>query len=149
MRPLLFFLAMLSLLAALFTTCGAKTSGRSKRAARPIIEFGHKGGNLRPYTIAIDEGGRVRVLAGAPPLKTHRIPAGKVQEIVNKARDDSFWKTGQTEAEQKPTLPDFGSVFIKVRVPGHTSRVIRREGAQVGPLGEFYQMLSDFVLATP
>jgi hypothetical protein len=120
-----------------------------KRASRYVIEFGHGGGNLRPYKIAIAEDGRVKVLEGAPPLKTKHVPSEKVRELLSQAANEDFWNAKQREDEAKPVLPDFGFVFVKVRVQSQPSRVINKRGPQAGPLGEYYQTLSDLVLAQP
>lgn len=115
-------------------------------AFRPVIEFGHQGGNLRPYRIGIDAGGQVKVLAGSPHLKADHIPAEKVQELLQMASDESFWKsTAADDARAQKMLPDFGFVFVRVHVTGQ--RAIYHRGRQTGPLGKFYTELSDLVLA--
>ena len=117
----------------------------SHQAFRPVIEFGHKGGNLRPFRIGIDESGRVKVLQGGPQLKVESIAAEKLQELLREASDDSFWKTSAAEeAQAQKILPDFGFVFVKVRSAGH--RVIYHQGRHTGPLGRFYDKLSELLL---
>lgn len=116
------------------------------RTFRPVIEFGHKGGNLRPYRIGIDASGQVRVLEGSPQLKADRIPAEKVQELLQMASDKNFWEsTAADDAQAQKVLPDFGFVFVRVRAAGR--RVIYHHGRYAGPLGKFYTQLSDLVLA--
>ena len=117
----------------------------SRQAFRPVVEFGHKGGNLRPYRIGIDASGQVKVLQGSPQLKAESIPAEKVQELVREASDDQFWKaSAEEEASAQKILPDFGFVFVKVRSAGH--RVIYHQGRPAGPLGRFYDQLSELLL---
>src|SRR3954470_11918710 len=83
---------------------------------RPVIEFGHKGGNLRPYRIGIDASGLVKVLQGSPQLKAESVAPEKVQELLREASDDQFWKAGAAQdAEAPKILPDFGFVFVRVR----------------------------------
>lgn len=120
----------------------AREQRKAFRTARPVIEFGHEGGNLRPYRIAIYKDGRVVALKGVPALKTSSIPIEKLDELVAKATDPNFWKRGRIES--RPTIPDFGFVFVRVRAP--SGRTIYRHGAQKGPLGEFYSLLSGIVL---
>jgi hypothetical protein len=146
------FLLVLTTTASVAWAGGAKGSvlrsapAVSSPAFRPVIEFGHKGGNLRPYRIGIDAGGHVKVLAGRPQLKVESIPAEKVEELLREASDDTFWKTSAEEdAQAKKILPDFGFVFVRVRAPG--GRSIYHQGRYAGPLGRFYDQLSEFLLA--
>jgi hypothetical protein len=115
------------------------------KAAQPAIEFGHEGGNLRPYKIAVFEDGRIEVIEGSPALKVRSISADKVKELVHKASSRTFWKGSHVEA--RPALPDFGFVFVKVRTPA--GKIIYHNGAQSGRLGEFYSQLSDLVIEKP
>lgn len=126
------------------------THARASLAFRPVIEFGHQGGNLRPYKIGIDANGQVRVLQGRPQLKTREIPAEKVQELVSLASDKTFWESSSAdEGQAQRGLPDFGSVFVRVRAAAGRQPVIYHHGRQAGPLGKFYAQLSDLVLAQP
>ncbi|HEV7374505.1 MAG TPA: hypothetical protein VGN95_07300 [Pyrinomonadaceae bacterium] len=126
------------------------THANAPLAFRPVIEFGHQGGNLRPYKIGIDASGRVRVLQGRTQLATNHIPAEKVQELVSMASDKSFWESSSADdAETKRGLPDFGFVFVRVRAAAGSQPVIYHHGRQTGPLGKFYAQLSDLVLAHP
>jgi hypothetical protein len=130
-------------------TAAAANAGRAFRA---VIEFGHEGGNLRPYKIGIDADGRVKVLEGGPQLKTRRISTEKVRELVLEASDKSLWESSAAAgaAATKKVLPDFGFVYIKVRaVDGRHSVVLDRHGQPTGTLGSFYEQLSDLVLAQP
>jgi hypothetical protein len=120
----------------------------ARLAFRPVIEFGHEGGNLRPYKIGIDANGRVKILAGNLQLKTERIPAEKVRELVTLASDKGFWESSAAdETEAQKVLPDFGFVFVRVKAAGR--RVIYHHGRQRGALGKFYAQLSDLVLEQP
>jgi hypothetical protein len=120
----------------------------ARLAFRPVIEFGHEGGNLRPYKIGIDGNGRVKILAGNLQLKTQRIPVEKVRELVSLASDKGFWESSEAvETEAPKVLPDFGFVFVRVRAAGR--RVIYHHGRQQGALGKFYAQLSDLVLEQP
>lgn len=114
-------------------------------ASRPVIEFGHEGGNLRPYRVAIYADGQVVNLEGIAPLKGDLIPPDKVKELVRKARDKRFWKSGPSK--KRPALPDFGFVFVKVRTA--SGRIINHTGAQIGPLAEYYSLLTDLVFQKP
>ena len=156
MRLLRTFLTILILL-AFVSTAGAAQTQRSKSAtasskpasvthsSRPVIEFGHEGGNLRPYRVAIYADGRVQNLEGVAPLKGDLIPADRVKELVHKATDKHFWKTGP--AKKRPALPDFGVVFVKVRTA--SGRIIYHKGAQIGALAEYYSLVSDTVFQKP
>jgi hypothetical protein len=126
------------------------TLANASLAFRPVIEFGHQGGNLRPYKIGIDANGQVRILQGRPPLKAKSIPAEKVRELVNMASDKAFWESSSAdEGEAQRGLPDFGFVFVKVHAAKGSQPVIYHHGRQAGPLGKFYAQLSDLVLAQP
>jgi len=118
---------------------------------QPVIEFGHAGGNLRPYKIGIDAAGQVRILDGGPQLKTQSIPVEKVRELLSEARNKRFWKsTSAEDRKAQNVLPDFGFIFVKVRAGSHQSRrTIYRRGPEAGPLGRFYAQLSDLVLTQP
>jgi hypothetical protein len=129
-------------------TNGDEVQTEPARASGPVLVFGHKGGNLRPYTVAIYADGRVKALSGHPPLKTERLAVEKLRELLSKARDKSFWEAGAGEAQGQPRLPDYGFVFVKVR-PTSSKRLIVHSGAQVGPLGEFYALLSDLIFTAP
>ncbi|MDT4897133.1 MAG: hypothetical protein QOH25_2210 [Acidobacteriota bacterium] len=120
----------------------------AKSVFRPVIEFGHEGGNLRPYKIGIDASGRVRVLAGRPQLKVERIAAEKVRELVSLASNKGFWESSAADdMEAQKVPPDFGFVFVRLRAA--TRRVIYHHGRQAGALGRFYTQLSDLVLVQP
>jgi hypothetical protein len=129
---------------------GSKSATASSKPAsvthtpRPVIEFGHEGGNLRPYRVAIYADGRVEAMEGVAPLKGDFIPADKVKELVRKATDKGFWKSGPSK--KRPALPDFGFVFVKVSTSG---RIIYHKGAQTGPLAEYYSLLTDLVFQKP
>jgi hypothetical protein len=123
----------------------ANAPAHDTKAAQPAIEFGHEGGNLRPYKIAVFEDGRIETLEGLPALKVDSISPDKVKELVHKASSKDFWKGSHIEA--RPALPDFGFVFVKVRTP--TGKIINHHGAQSGRLGELYSQLSDLVLEKP
>ncbi|MGB9177640.1 MAG: hypothetical protein WCB68_00210 [Pyrinomonadaceae bacterium] len=125
-----------------------QTRSARRQTSKPVIVFGHTGGNLRPYKVAIYADGRVSALEGAPPLDTKQIPAEKVTELVQQASDKNFWKFQGDQSAEK-VLPDFGFVFVKVRTPARSSRFINHSGRGVGPLGEFYQQLSDLVFIKP
>lgn len=112
---------------------------------QPVIQFGHEGGSLRPFTIALYEDGRVEATKGAPPLKTNSISPDKVKELIAKASSKSFWK--KSHIEERPTVPDFGFVFVKAR--SASGKIINHHGAKSGRLGEFYSELSDLVLKEP
>ena len=122
-----------------------QTRAANKRTAQPVIIFGHTGGNLRPYKVAIYADGRVRALEGAPPLAARHIPAEKVTELLHQASNQDFWKPRDGNSSAEQVLPDFGFVFVKVRTPGRSSRFVNHSGRGVGPLGEFYQQLSDLL----
>lgn len=123
---------------------------KANEVFRPVIEFGHGGGNLRPYKIGIDANGQVRILDGSPQLKTQSIPVEKVAEFLKEAVNKEFWRSSSVEDRKaQNVLPDFGFVFVRVRVPGHSRRIIYRHGPQAGPLGRFYAQLSDLVLTQP
>lgn len=128
-----------------FTQIGAG----NKQASRPVIIFGHTGGNLRPFKVAIYADGRVSALEGAPPLAAKQIPAEKVTELVRQASDKNFWKPRQGNESAQKVLPDFGFVFVEVRTQGRPSRFVKHNGRGVGPLGQFYQQLSDLVFTKP
>lgn len=115
------------------------------KAAQPVIEFGHEGGNLRPYKVAIYADGRIQNLEGVAPLKDDLIPPDKLKELVRKARDKRFWNSGPSK--KRPALPDFGFVFVKVRTA--SGRIISHKGAQIGPLAEYYSLLTDLVFQKP
>lgn len=123
----------------------AESKQTAIKQSRPVIEFGHEGGNLRPYRVAIYADGRVKALKGAPSLKAQSVPAEKVTELVSRATDRKFWKRGRIE--KRPALPDFGFAFVRVRT--QSGRIIYHHGPQTGPLGEYYSALSDLVLAKP
>jgi len=142
----------LTVLAGVVTAHGSKagakrrTRANERPAFRPVIEFGHQGGNLRPYRIGIDASGRVKVLQGVPQLKVESIPAEKVSELVREASDEDFWKTNSADDEAAgKILPDFGFVFVKVHASGR--RLIYHHGRHTGPLGRFYTELSELILA--
>lgn len=116
-----------------------------KRKSQPAIEFGHEGGNLRPYRVVIYRDGRVETKEGVLSLKVDSLPSDKVKELVSKAADRNFWKKGPIAV--RPSLPDFGFVFVRVRT--RSGMTISHHGAQTGPLGEFYSELSDLILANP
>jgi hypothetical protein len=116
-----------------------------KQTEKPAIEFGHEGGNLRPYRVVIYEDGRVKTKEGAVSLKVDSVSSNKVKELVSKATDKAFWKRGPIAA--RPSLPDFGFVFVRVRA--RSGKTSYHRGAQTGPLGEFYSELSDLILASP
>jgi hypothetical protein len=148
------FLLMLSICVGGVWAHEAKDSAMTSKLAnaplafRPVIEFGHQGGNLRPYKIGIDANGQVRVLQGRPQLATNHIPAEKVQELVSMASDNSFWESSPADdAKAQRGLPDFGFVFVRVRAAAGSHPVIYHHGRQAGPLGKFYAQLSDLVLA--
>ena len=126
---------------------GGQIVARSGHTFHPVIEFGHYGGNLRPYTIGIDAAGHVKVMKGNPRLKAQSIPVGQVQEFLQKATDKRFWQEVSGPATPTSALPDFGFVFVTVRTT--TGKVTKHHGAQSGPLGEIYSKLSDLVLANP
>jgi hypothetical protein len=115
------------------------------KAAQPAIEFGHEGGNLRPYKIAVFEDGRIEVIEGSPALKSHSISAEKIKDLVQKASHKNFWKS--SHIDERPALPDFGFVFVKVKTA--SGRIINHKGAQIGPLAEYYSLLTDLVLQNP
>lgn len=121
----------------------AQSSAAGHRPAKPVIEFGHDGGNLRPYRIGINKTGRVKILMGAPSLKVEELPAEEVRILLRKASDKRFWK--RPGDAKRPRLPDLGFVFVKVR--DSRGKIIEHRGAQTGPLGEFYSILSELVLA--
>lgn len=138
--------ARIILLSSFLLMASMPATATTARTFRPVIEFGHKGGNLRPYRIGIDASGQVKVLEGSPQLKANRIPAEKVQELLQEASDKSFWESSSADdAQAQRVLPDFGFVFVKVRVTGR--RLIYHHGRYAGPLGRFYTQLSDLVLA--
>lgn len=116
-----------------------------RRTSQAVIVFGHTGGNLRPYKVAIYADGRVRALEGAPPLAARRIPAEKVTELLDRARNKDFWESRDSNRGAEQVLPDFGFVFVKVRTQGRSSRFVNHSGRGIGPLGEFYQQLSDLL----
>lgn len=126
---------------------GAQIAAGSGHSFHPIIEFGHEGGNLRPYRIGIDAAGHIKVMKGNPQLKAQSIPAEQVQELLQKATDNSFWKGVPGSETPASALPDFGFVFVTVH--STKGKVTKHHGAQSGPLGEFYSTLSDLVLAKP
>jgi hypothetical protein len=70
---------------------------RVKRKS-PAIEFGHEGGNLRPYRVVIYRDGRVELKEGAVSLKVDSVPSDKVKELVSKGSDRGFWKKGPIAA---------------------------------------------------
>ena len=115
------------------------------QAAHAAIEFGHQGGNLRPFKIAIFEDGRIEVIEGIRTLKVQSLSPEKVNELVHTASNKDFWKG--SHIAQRPALPDFGFVFVKVRTPA--GKLIYHRGAQSGRLGEFYSELSDLVIEKP
>ena len=117
-------------------------ASNTKQTEKPAIEFGHEGGNLRPYRVVIYRDGRVETKEGAVSLKVDSLPSDKVKELVSKASDRDFWKKGPIAA--RPSLPDFGFVFVRVRT--RSGKTIYHHGAQTGPLDEFYSQLSDLVL---
>ncbi|MDT5122002.1 MAG: hypothetical protein QOC96_1484 [Acidobacteriota bacterium] len=130
-------------------TTGVEIPAQVSRAFRPVIEFGHAGGNLRPYRIGIDANGLVKVLEGSPQLKAEHISAEKVRELVRMANNKKFWESSSADtAEGQKVLPDFGFVFVKVRAAGRR-RLIYHHGQATGPLGRFYTQLSDLVMAQP
>ena len=153
LRPFLTILISL----VLVSTAGAEQAQRSKsatansrppsvrHASRPVIEFGHEGGNLRPYRVAIYPDGRVEAMEGVARLKGDFIPADKVKELLHKATDKHFWKSGPSK--KRPALPDFGVVFVKIW--SASGRIISHKGAQIGPLAEYYSLLSDAVFQKP
>jgi hypothetical protein len=153
LRPFLTILVPLAFVstAGAVATQGSKSATASSKPAsvrhtsRPVIEFGHQGGNLRPYRVAIYADGRVEAIEGIAPLKGDFIPADKVKELVRKATDKGFWKSGPSK--KRPALPDFGFVFVKVRTA--SGRIIYHKGAQTGPLAEYYALLSDAVFQKP
>jgi len=121
----------------------AQTYATSHRSFEPVIEFGHEGGNLRPYRIGISKDGRVKALNGNPLLKVEKLSRVQVRSLLHKATEGRFWKRpGDAE---RPRLPDLGFVFVRVHASGR--RVVEHRGAQSGPLGEFYSILSELVLA--
>ncbi len=124
---------------------GIKKATKARHAAPPVIEFGHEGGNLRPYKVGIYADGRVEPLRGLPSVTTNGVSAERVKELVRKSGDRTFWSRGS--AQKRPALPDFGFVFVRVRTP--SGRIIYRHGAQTGPLGELYSELSELVLSKP
>jgi hypothetical protein len=154
-------LVALSISMAVITTLGVnaqqetnatavKTPARTGRGFRPVIEFGHEGGNLRPYRIGVDANGRVKVLKGSPQLKVRRISVEKLRELVSVASDKNFWeKSSADDAEEQKVLPDFGFVFVRLRQTSGSPRTIYHQGQQAGPLGRFYTQLADLVLVEP
>ena|ERR1700720_2483590 len=120
-------------------------SVKSNTKSQPAIEFGHEGGSLRPYRIVIYTNGAVEIKDGAPSLKVDSITTEKVQEVVDKASNRTFWKNGETVT--RPSLPDYGFVFVRVRT--RSGKTIYHHGAQTGPLGELYSELFDLVMAKP
>ncbi len=95
--------------------------------------------------MAIYADGRVQSVEGVAPLKSDLIPPDKVKELVRKATDNRFWKSGLSK--KRPALPDFGFVFVKVRT--ESGRIINHKGAQIGPLAEYYSLLTDLVFQKP
>jgi hypothetical protein len=116
-----------------------------RHTSRPVIEFGHEGGNLRPYRVAIYADGRVKAMEGVAPLKGDFIPADKVKELLRKATDKRFWLSGPSR--KRPALPDFGVVFVKTWTA--SGKIIYHKGAQTGPLAEYYSLLTDLVFQKP
>ena len=145
--------ALLTILMPL--ACGPETMSQSSRGANqsapvtnaksPAIEFGHEGGNLRPYKIVVFEDGRIEVIDGSPALNVHSLSPEKVKDLVRKSTSKNFWKG--LPIDKRPALPDFGFVFVKVRTPA--GKIIYHHGAHAGRLGEFYSELSDLVLEKP
>jgi hypothetical protein len=137
------------LLTILMLSAGRNPLNQSSSAAiqemRPAIEFGHEGGNLRPYKIAFFQDGRVEAIEGAPSFKTRSISPDKVKELIAKASRKNFWTGSRTS--KRPRLPDFGFVFVKVRTA--SGKTIYHHGAQSGRLGEFYSQLAALVLEQP
>lgn len=132
---------------AKYSAMASTLTATTRLTFRPVIEFGHDGGNLRPYRIGIDANGQVRVLKGRPHLKTDHIPAEKVRELISLASDKSFWESSAADDAQTPqVLPDFGFVFVRVRSAGGHPAIYHR-GQHTGALGRFYTQLSDLVLA--
>lgn len=147
-----FVLVLTATAAANVSAKGVKDSaGRpratvSRAAFRPVIEFGHRGGNLRPYRIGIDASGRVKILQGRPPLKADSVPAEKVEELLREASDAQFWKTtAEDDAAAQKILPDFGFVFVRVRTAD--GRRINHQGRASGPLGKLFDQLAELILA--
>lgn len=121
----------------------AQSSAAGHRPVKPVIEFGHEGGNLRPYRIGISKTGRVEILMGTPSLRVAKLSADEVRTLLHNASDRRFWK--RPGDNKRPRLPDLGFVFVKVR--DSRGKIIEHRGAQTGPLGEFYSILSKLVLA--
>jgi hypothetical protein len=94
----------------------APAAGASEKLG---FAFGRVGGNIRPYTITIDNDGRIRV-SGPVEVGRKKITAMELVNL-NRAAIATRFSTLELTYQCPRTLPDVAARFI--RVGAHTVRV--------------------------
>lgn len=113
---------------------------------QPVIEFGRKGGNIRPFLIKINADGQVipsNPLDNPfePQLRTDNLAPSTVKAIVQLATANGFWSLPEVIGEK--TNPDAASAVVTIRLACTSHSVMLRSGMKNEPFTELYLLLQD------
>ncbi|GAC1647355.1 MAG: hypothetical protein NVS4B3_01280 [Gemmatimonadaceae bacterium] len=110
-----------------------------------MIEFGRVGGNIRPYTVAIDARGRITASdTTLVRIRTSRLDVATVRALIHLADASRFWQA--TERGGRSRLPDVASEFLAMHASCRRHRVAWGDRSANPRVAELAAVVRDLAL---
>jgi hypothetical protein len=107
---------------------GAPAGGAAQ--TQPLVQFGRTGGNIEPFTVAINTDGTLSQSGDVRLAKPDtRLSQARIAGLLRYARTQRFWSLPR-HTFCRGSLPDFASSFITIHTASKTRTVSVRGGCK-------------------